>query len=265
MTEAFLAAALSSLLCGIVGTFVVLRRLVALGGGVAHAAFGGIGLALVFGFDPRFGALGVAVLSAAFLALRRSGEPDRQDALIGVLWAVGMAAGVWLLAGLPVSDAGVEGYLFGDIASVHRADLWLLAGIALAVVLAVAVFGRELLAIAFDPEHARLRGLPVAALNFLALLLVSLSVVALVGLVGIVLAIAMLTIPPLIALRLFRSMPAILLAGAAAGLTISLSGLALADRLGRPPGPAIVLVGIALLGLSRLVRRGRSRARTGRA
>lgn len=260
LLPALAAALLASVLSGVVGTLVVLRRLVALGGGVAHAAFGGIGLALVLGFDPHLGAIGVAVVAAIALSRVRGDGSDRQDAAIGVIWAVGMALGIWLLAGQRLSDSGVEGYLFGDIAAVRGPDLALLGVLVVAVLAAFGRLGRELLAIAFDAEHARLQGLPVAGLNFLLLLLVSLSVVALVGLVGIVLAIAMLTIPPLIALRLFRSLPAIVLAGGATALVVNLAGLALAARLDRPPGPAIVLVGIALLAASHLVRRRSTRS-----
>jgi len=258
---ALVAALLASLLAGFVGTTVVLRKLVALGGGVAHAAFGGIGLALVLGVEPRLGAIAVAVVAAAVLSSPRIAGGERQDAVIGVLWAVGMALGIWWLSGRELSDTGVEGYLFGDLAAVRAPDLVLLAGLDVAVIALFARYGRELVATAFDAEHAELQGLPVRALGFVLLLLVSLSVVALLGLVGIVLAIALLSIPALVALRLFRGLGAIVAAGCVVALVMSLSGLALAERLNRPPGPAIVLVGAVLLGLSRLLspalRRGR--------
>jgi zinc transport system permease protein len=255
----FVAALLASLLCGFVGTFVVLRRLVALGGGIAHSAFGGIGVAVVLGFAPRVGAIAVAVVTAALLAARRREEPDRQDALIGVLWSVGMALGMLLLAGT-TGEGEIEGYLFGDLARVHAVDLGMLAGVAAAVLVATVAIRREIVATAFDVEHARLQGLPVGALQFLMLLLVALSVVALVSLVGIVLAIALLSIPPLVALRLCRGLPAIVAAGCAVGLGISVAGMAIAVRAGWPAGPSIVLVGAAALGLAQLVPRRRSRA-----
>jgi zinc transport system permease protein len=247
------AAALAALVCGLVGTFVVLRRLVALGGGIAHAAFGGIGAGVVLGFDPRLGAAAVAVAAAGFLARLPRERSDRQDALIGVLWAVGMATGMLLLAGSAAADADVERYLFGDIGAVRRSDLATLGALVLAVLGVYVWRGRELVAIAFDPEHARLQGLPVGALSLLLMALVALSVVALLQLVGVVLAIALLAIPPLVALRLCRSLRAIVACGALVAFAISVAGLALAQSTAWPSGPSIVLVGAAALALSRLV------------
>lgn len=249
------AALLAALLCGFVGTFVVLRRLVALGGGIAHAAFGGIGLAVVAGFDPRFGAAAVALGAAALLARLPRERSDRQDAMIGVLWAAGMAAGMLLLAGSAQGDADVESYLFGDISRVRADDLWALGAIVAAVIAAHVARGREIVATAFDPEHAKLQGLPVGALSLLLMALVALSVVALLQLVGVVLAIALLAIPPLVALRLFRSMAAIVACGAAVALVVQLAGLRLAGAVGWPAGPTIVLVGAVALGLARLAPR----------
>ncbi len=250
---ALAAALLASLLCGFVGTVVVLRRLVALGGGIAHAAFGGVGLALLLGFDPRIGAAGVAALAAAALSPLRSERLARLDAAIGVLWAVGMATGMLLLSGAAHSDVEVESILFGDLMKVRPADLALLGGFVLGMIALLLLFGRELVATAFDDEHARLQGLPVGRLSFLLLLVVALAVVALLSLVGVVLAIALLAIPPLVALRLFRSLPAIVAGGCAVGSGITLGGLALAARIGTPAGPTIILLGGVALGLVQLV------------
>lgn len=254
-TSALAAALLASLLCGFVGTIVVLRRLVALGGGIAHAAFGGVGLAMLLGFDPRLGAGAVAALAAAALSPLRSERLARQDAAIGVFWAVGMAIGMLLLAGVAHDDAHVESILFGDLTRVVPEDLALLAGLVLAMLAALLAFGRELVAVAFDDEHARLQGLPVGTLSFVLLLIVALAVVALLTLVGVVLAIALLAIPPLIALRLFRSLPAIVAGGCAVGLLLTLGGLALAARFATPAGPTIILLGGVLLGLVQVAPR----------
>jgi zinc transport system permease protein len=250
--EALAAALLASLLCGFVGTVVVLRRLVALGGGIAHAAFGGVGLAMLLGFDPRIGAAGVAVLAAAALSPLRSERLARLDAAIGVLWAVGMATGMMLLSGAANSDAQVESILFGDLTQVQSGDLEVLGGFSLAMIAVLLLFGRELVATAFDDEHARLQGLPVGKLSFVLLLVVALAVVALLSLVGVVLAIALLAIPPLVSLRLFRSLPAIVAGGCAVGLAITVGGLAASSRLGTPAGPTIILLGGSVLGLAQL-------------
>lgn len=252
---ALAAALLASLLCGFVGTVVVLRRLVALGGGIAHAAFGGVGLALLLGFDPRLGAAGVAALAAAALAPLRAERLARLDAAIGVLWAVGMATGMLLLAGAAHGDLDVESILFGDLMQVRSSDLALLGGFVFGMIGVLLAFGRELVATAFDDEHARLQGLPVGRLSFVLLLVVALAVVALLSLVGVVLAIALLAIPPLVALRLFRGLPMIVVAGCGVGLLITVGGLAVAARLATPAGPTIILLGGVILGLVQLAPR----------
>jgi len=252
--EVLVAVALASLLSGLVGTVVVLRRLVSLGGGIAHAAFGGVGLALATGFDPRLGAAAVAVTAAAILAPLGRDRIARQDAVIGVLWSIGMAVGMLLVSGA-TDDHAVEELLFGDLGSVKRSDLVILGALVLIVAVTMALFRRELAATAFDDEHARLRGLPVGGLSFVLLLLVALSLVALLSLVGIVLAIALLAIPPLVALRLFRALPAIVCAAISIAFLMAIAGLALAQRFVLPAGPAIILVGGLLLLIARAVPR----------
>jgi zinc transport system permease protein len=254
------AAVAASVLCGAVGTLVVLRRLVALGGGVAHAAFGGIGAAVRLGFDPRLGAAAVAVLVAAVLSPLRRDRLERHDALIGVLWAMGMAAGMILLAGASGGEVDVEGALFGDVATVRMADVAALAVLDLAVLALLAWRGREIVAVAFDLDHARLRGIPAGLWSFVLNLLVALSVVALLALVGVVLAIALLAIPPLAALRLCRGLRSAMVTAAGIALVTTLGGLALAARWDLPAGPAAVLVGAAILGLAHLVPRRPVRA-----
>jgi len=255
------ALALASLLCGVVGTLVVLRRLVALAGGVAHAAFGGIGAAVALGIDTRWGAGGVALAAASALASIPRRRLASQDATVGVLWAVGMAAGMILLRGSGDEHGGVEGYLFGEIERVRPSSL-LFLGILTVLVLGVAIgFRRELLAAAFDPEHARLRGLPVGRLDWLELSLVALALVALLELVGVMLAIALLAIPPLVAARLFRGLPAIVAGATACAAAMSFGGLGLAATLDWPAGPTIAIAGGLLLALSWLRRPRARRAR----
>lgn len=259
--HALLAAALASVLAGVVGTFVVLKRLVAISGGVSHAAFGGLGVAWWAGIEPRLGAVAVAALSAIGLGFLDGERARRQDAAIGVLWAVGMAIGLVFLHWTPGYAPNLLGYLFGDILMVTSADL-VLAGISDFVLLVLlALVGRELVAVAFDEESARLQGVPVRLYSILLLVLVALSVVVLLQLVGIVLVIALLTIPPLVAQRLVRSLAATMLLSVAVALLVSVGGLLAAYRLDLPSGPAMVLLGAALLGAAQLVPRRSARSR----
>jgi zinc transport system permease protein len=258
--HALLAAALASVLAGVVGTFVVLKRLVAISGGVAHAAFGGLGVAYWAGISPRLGAVAVAALSAIGLGFLDGERARRQDAVIGVLWAVGMATGLVFLHWTPGYAPNLLGYLFGDILMVTPADL-LLAAVADVVLLVLLVLvGRELLAVAFDEESARLQGVPARFYSILMLLLVALSVVVLLQLVGIVLVIALVTIPSLVAQRLVRSFVASLIAAVSVALVVTVGGLLLAYRLDLPSGPVMVLFGALLLGAAQLVPRRAVRA-----
>jgi zinc transport system permease protein len=254
--NAFYAGLLASVLCGVVGTLIVLQRLVSISGGVSHAAFGGLGLAHWLGADPRSGALCAAVTSAWILgALERHGR-RLQDAVIGVLWAVGMAIGVVFLHLTPGYPPNLMGYLFGDILLVSSTELWLAALADLTVLTILVFFWREIVAVAFDEQEARLQGLPVRFFSFLLLTLVAISVVVILQLVGIVLVIALITIPPLISLRLWRGLPMAILGSVLIGFVITTLGLILSFQLGLPSGPTMVLLGTALLLLA-LLRRPR--------
>lgn len=255
--NALVAGLLASVLCAVVGTLVVLKRLVSISGGVAHAAFGGLGAAYHFGFSPRLGAMAVAALSAVGLGFLDGEKARRQDAAIGVLWAVGMAVGLLLIHLTPGYAPNLVGILFGNILLVDPTDL-AIAAVADVVVLALlALLGKEITAVAFDEESARLAGVPARAYSILLLGLVAVSVVVLLQLVGIVLVIALLTLPPLVALRLARGLRAVILVAAAVGALVTTGGLLLAVRFDLPAGPVMVLLGALLLGLVHL---GRPRA-----
>ena len=252
--NALLAGALASVLCGVVGTFVVLKRLVSISGGVAHAAFGGLGAAYWAGLEPRLGAVVVATASAVGLGFLDGRRARGQDAAIGVLWAVGMAVGLVFLHLTPGYAPNLLGFLFGNILMVSPADLWLAPGADVVVLALLALYGKELVAVAFDEECARLQGVPVRLYSILLLVLVALAVVVLLQLVGIVLVIALLTIPPLIAQRLARSLAATVATSIAIGLVLTTGGLLISYRLDLPSGPTMVLLGAALLGVAQLRR-----------
>jgi zinc transport system permease protein len=258
--DALVAALLASVLCGVVGTLVVLKRLVSIAGGVAHAAFGGLGVAYWAGADPRLGALAVAALSAVGLGFLDRERVRRLDAAIGVLWAVGMAVGLVFLHWTPGYAPDLLAYLFGNILLLTPSDLALAAAAAAAVLALLAWRGRELVAVAFDEEAARLQGLPTRAYGILLLMLAAVSVVVLLQLVGIVLAVALLTLPPLIALRLARSIAGVVVAATAVCLALTVGGLLLSFALDLPSGPVMVLSGAVALGAAQLVPRRSTRA-----
>ena len=200
--NALMAAVLASVLAGTVGTFVVVKRLVFIAGGISHAAFAGLGFCYWLGVEPLVGAVVVAVLAALLLGWLGEHRARSQDALIGVLWAGGMATGIVFIHLTPGYAPNLMTYLFGDILTVTRGDVVLLALLTVGVVAVMALFYRTLVAVAFDETFAAVQGTPVKWMTTLLLVLVALSVIMLIQVVGIILLIALFTIPPMIALML---------------------------------------------------------------
>ncbi len=257
LRHALAAGLLASVLCGVVGTLVVVKRLVFLGAGISHASFGGLGVCYYLGLDPFLGAAAVAVLSALALgaASGRPGAARGHDARIGILWAVGMAVGVVFVHWTPGYAPNLMAYLFGNILTVGSRDVLLAAALVVAVVAGFGVFYKETVAVAFDEEFAAVQGLPVRLAMTLILLLTALSVVFLIQLVGIILAIALLTIPPVAALMVFRRFLAVVVASTLLGAAMTVGGLALSYAWDLPSGPAMVLLGAAGLALLAGARR----------
>ncbi len=259
MRNALLAGLLVSVACGVIGTLVVVNRLVFLAGGIAHAAYGGIGLALFLGLPYLVGTLGVALLAALIMATVSLKARHRADTIIGVLWAVGMAAGIILVDLTPGYNVDLMGFLFGSILAVPRADLWQMLVICLLQVAIVIYYYNDFLAMSYDSEFARLRNIPVGWLYFLLLGMIALSVVIIIRVVGLILVIALLTIPPYIAEKYTRSLAAMMVLSTALSCLFTTAGLALAYRLDLTSGATIILVAAAGFLISMAVERLKTR------
>lgn len=260
--NAIAAGVLASLLCGVIGSFVVVKRLVFVSGGISHAAFGGIGLGHWLGFSPVLGAWAAAGGCALVLGWLGSDRFRSHDALIGVLWSVGMALGIVFLQATPGYAPDLMGYLFGDILAVSGADLRAAALLDLVVLGLIFLFFKELVAVSFDEPFAAVQGLDVRLYLCGLMLLIALSVVMLIQVVGTILVIALLSIPPLISLRLTRSFQGLLAVSVSAGLVMTLLGLAISYRYDLPSGPSIILVGALLLAGAGRLRGRRAAPRT---
>ncbi len=208
-----------SIVCGVIGTLVVVNRIVFLAGGIAHAAYGGIGLAFFMGWPYAVGTTGVSILSAGVMAAVTLKARHRVDAMVGVIWAVGMAVGVILLDLTPGYNVDLMSYLFGSILAVPGSDLWQMAAIGIVVIAVVACYYNDFLAMSYDDEFARLRNVPVTFLYCLLLGMIALTVVMIIRVVGLILVIALLTIPPFIAEKFTGSLRAMMV------LSSILSGL----------------------------------------
>ena len=246
LQTALIAGLLASLGCGVIGTFVVVKRITFLAGGIAHSVLGGMGAALYFGVDPLGGALAAALISALLIGWVRLNWSAQEDTLIGALWAIGMAVGILFIAKTPGYSSDLMSYLFGNILLVPARDLWVMAVLDALLLLIVWAFYRQFLAVAFDEELARLRGVPVTFFYLLLLCLVAVTVVLLIQVVGLILVIALLTLPAAIAGHYVYSLARIMLLATLLGGIFTSAGLALAFGPDLPAGPTMILLaGIA--------------------
>jgi zinc transport system permease protein len=257
MQRALLAGVLAGLLCGVLGFFVVLRRLSFIGVGISHSAFGGIAIGVVLGVEPLVAAAVFATLVAWGIGwLSRAGRLH-EDTSIGILFSSSMALGVALISLSHTYQVDLFGYLFGNILSVSPGDLWLLAAIALLVLAGIGLLFKELLFVAFDEEVARASGLPVTALSFLLLTCLALAVVASIRVVGIILVEALLVIPAATGYQLTQNYRTMLGISVLSAVLSAVAGLFISYFFNVAAGATIVLVLAVLFLLA--VAFGRSR------
>lgn len=243
--NALMAGVLVSVVCGVIGTLVVVNRIVFLAGGIAHAAYGGIGLAFFMGWPYAVGTTGVSILSAGVMAAVTLKARHRVDAMVGVIWAVGMAIGVVLLDLTPGYNVDLMSYLFGSILAVPGSDLWQMAAIGIAVIAIVTYYFNDFLAMSYDDEFARLRNVPVTFLYCLLLGMVALTVVMIIRVVGLILVIALLTIPPFIAEKFTGSLRAMMVLSSILSCLFTITGLWLSYLFNLTSGATIILVAAA--------------------
>lgn len=255
MQNAFVSAILVAIACGIMGSYVVVNRISGTAGGVAHASFGGIGLACLCGFSPMLGALGIALASALVMGYLTWKDRERADTLVNVIWAGGMALGVIFTDLAPGYGGDLTSFLFGSILTVPR-ELLLGMTLLTAVILFFALFFfRPFLAISHDPEFARVRGVPVLRLYMLLMILIACTVVMAVQTVGLILVIALMTIPAYVAEAWANSLKKMMLLACAFSVTVSVAGLFIAYIFNFTVGPVIILLAVLFYLGDRLVRK----------
>ncbi|WP_428386765.1 metal ABC transporter permease [Mucisphaera sp.] len=266
-----LAGVLASVACGVIGPFVITRRIVFLSGAIAHIALAGIGAGIFlryfypewFGWmSPLHGAVVVSLVSAVVLGLVHEKVAERMDTLIGAMWAVGMAVGLMLIKFTPGYHVELMSYLFGNITYVSWDSLWLLVGVDAVILLVTAVYYKQLLAVCVDAQQAALRGVPVLRVQIVLLCLVALTVITLIQVVGLILVLALLTLPAATASHRLTRLSAVIPVSVLIGLLVTtvprvvvydlqVAGASIA------PEPAIVLaaagVYLVSMGLKRVV------------
>jgi len=270
--NAFLAGLLSSVLFGVLGSIVTVKRIAGLAGAISHAVLGGIGLALFLaakgiapGLPPIAGALAFAILSATLIGVVSLKAKQREDTVINAIWAVGMSIGILFIAKTP-GYADPMSYLFGNILLVSGQDLILLGALSVLVVLGAWRFYPQIEASAFDEEFARTRGVRTDVVFLVTLAVVAVSVVLLQTFVGIVMVIAMLTLPSGTAGFAARNLRGMMILASIFSAIFSLTGLALSWEADLPSGAmVVVLAGGVFLGTSavRMATSHRLRKKTG--
>jgi zinc transport system permease protein len=256
--NALLAGVLASIACGIIGTYVVVRRMVSVSGGISHAAFGGVGLGYYLGIDPLLGATVFTVATALGMGALEIRARQQMDTIIGAVWAAGMALGILFVYLTPGFAPDLFSYLFGNILLVPRGDILLMAVLVAIIVAIVGLFYLEFQAVTFDPDYARVMNLPVERLSLLLLVLVALTVVMLIRVVGIILVIALLTIPAAISRLYTGRVWSMMLLAIGLGALFTLIGIGLSYVLNVPSGATIILVSTAAYAAALGIRGGRS-------
>ncbi len=242
LTNAFIACLLSGIACGIVGTYVVCRRLVFLSGGITHSSFGGIGIAYYMGWNPILGATIFAVLSALGIETFSERGRMREDSAIGIVWSVGMAIGIIFIYMTPGYAPNLMSFLFGNILTVTPGDITALAILDTILLLLFALASRPIMYVAFDREFARSQGIPTRTLSYLMAILIALTIVFSIRTVGIVLLISLLTIPAVIVNTLSKSYRTITWWAALVAMLGNLTGLYFSYKLNIPAGAATIFV-----------------------
>lgn len=252
--NALLGAFLASILCGFIGTYIVTRRLVFISGGITHASFGGIGIGVFTGINPILSAMVFAIMSAFGVQWISRKQDVRKDSAIAMFWTLGMSVGIICCFLTPGFMPDLPSFLFGSILAIDSADLWLLGILTLIVALLFTFLLRPIQSVAFDSTFARSQHLPVAIIEYTMMTLIAMTIVATLKMVGIVLAISLLTIPQMTANLFTFSYKRMIALSVILGWIDCIIGLYASYWLNVPSGATIIFVSIIVFAISKLIK-----------
>ncbi len=261
--RALAAGILASIVGGIVGSYVVVKRISSISGGLAHAAFGGVGLAYLAGLNPTLGGIVFGVASGIGIGVAHQKLRSSLDTLIAMVWAAGMALGIFFVSLTPGYAPDLLSYLFGNVLFVPAGYLVIVAVLNLVILVSVAFLFKEFQAVALDEEFAWVMGVPVRPIFLTLMVLTALTVVTMIRIVGVILVIALLTIPPSMAQHWTTNLKTMMLVAAITGSACTTAGLFgsywLSSLFGVsvPTGPLIILIAVVLYTVSSLLKRRR--------
>ena len=242
MQNALMAALLASIVTGIIGTIAIEKKLISMSGGIAHASFGGIGFGYLLGFEPIWGGLVFAVGSSVLISRLSKNSKIKADTMTGILWSFGMALGILFISLAPGYMPDMTSYLFGDILSVSTSSL-IYMGIFTAVIIFVfAMLYNHLISYMFDEEYSKARGINTKALEWIVYLMIPIGIMVLIKIVGIILTIALMTIPVSIAKLICKSIKRVIIASMILSAVFSVVGLTISYYVNIPSGVCIILL-----------------------
>ncbi|HAS04552.1 MAG TPA: hypothetical protein DCR71_02150 [Dehalococcoidia bacterium] len=255
MQNALLAGLLASIACGIIGAYVVSKKIVFISGGIAHASFGGIGLGYFLGISPVLGATGFGLLSAIAMGLTTRRIKLPEDTVIGILWAAGMALGAIFIGLTPGYTTDLFSYLFGNILTVPDSELLLILILDVVILGVVALLYKEFLAVSFDEEYSTVIGMPTEKIYLTMLCLIALTIVVMIRVVGIILVIALLTIPASLARQFTHDMKKMMALSVLFSVIFTFTGLMLSYWLDLASGATIIITGVVIFTLVIAIRK----------
>jgi zinc transport system permease protein len=247
--HAFWASLFSAISCGLIGTYIVSRRIVFISGGITHASFGGIGIGYFLGLNPLLGAAVFSVLSALGIQFFTQKGKLREDSSIAIWWSLGMAIGIIFIYLSPGYAPNLMSYLFGSILTVSTSEIWLMATLSLVLVVFFLIMYRAILYVAFNEEFAKATGLPVNRINYLLMSLIAITIVLNIRVVGIILIMSLLTVPQATANLFTNDFKQMMLLSVVFAFLGSFSGLLISFFADIPSGASIIFTLVILFGL----------------
>ena len=242
MQNALVGALLISIICGVIGSLIVINRMSFIAGGIAHGAYGGVGMAIFFGVSPLFGASVFALVLALIIAYITAHDHERFDAIIGAIWAFGMALGIIFADLAPGYKSDLMSFLFGSILAIDKSALYFTGVCDVVFVLIIICFYRQFLAISFDREFAFLRGVNTSAFYYILVIMASLAVVSAIQIVGLILVISLMSIPPFIAEKFSKNLCVMMIISTLISAIFCVGGLILSYYYNLTSGAAIILI-----------------------
>ncbi|MBO7189395.1 MAG: metal ABC transporter permease [Alistipes sp.] len=247
LTNAFIASILSGITCGIVGSYIVTRRIVFLSSGITHASFGGLGIALYAGIDPLLGALTFASVSSIGTEFASRLGRIREDSVVGIIWSLGMAIGALFMSLRPGYATDLTSYLFGNILLVTPRDIVWLSILTVVLIIGAIVWLRRLMYITFDEEYAKSQGVNTTRVAYIMAVVIAIAIVLSIKVMGIILLLSLITIPTVIANDITKDFRLITPLSAIIAVVGNISGFILSYEYDIPTGSCIIFILVILL------------------